>query len=429
LRGRIYVRAFALGRYGNSAWSALPGRPLVLKADDSGFIRLAAPRPGREIVHEVFHPADPKGKPPLTALQGATEAGVFPLERIDDGLHLLPPPTEPGGYRYIAKSTPIRLEDLPADALVRAWPDAPGELLAVPGSPGFGSDFKAMARAAAGEGSTQQQLLRLQQYLRQNHHYSLETPNVRDLDPMENFLHGEKRGHCEYFATAGALMARALGLPSRVAYGWAGGTWYESAGLFVFRANEAHAWTELWLENFGWVVMDPTPLAGSGERAQVAAPHEKPPTAQPDTESPESPAALTGPGLETRLPLALALLSLPVAIVLVVLRSHRGKHGLAGAISGGGPGGRSPGYLHAWHRACIARGLPVTPGITLKRQLRTMPDAPDFAADLLAYHYGTRYEDRQADPSLEKRLTRLIRGWESAFSGINPPRKSSQDPT
>ena len=71
---------------------------------------------------------------------------------------------------------------------------------------------------------------------------------------MENFLFEEKRGHCEYFATAGALMARALGLPSRVAYGWAGGTWYDDAGLFVFRANEAHAWTEVWLENFGWVL-------------------------------------------------------------------------------------------------------------------------------------------------------------------------------
>ena len=148
-------------------------------------------------------------------------------------------------------------------------------MLAVPKTGDFPQRIRDLARTAAGSGSVKEQLLRIQEHLRTTLQYSLETTNVRDLDPLENFLFEEKRGHCEYFATAGALMARALGIPSRVAYGWAGGKWFEASGLFVFRANEAHSWTEVWLDRHGWVIMDPTPQAnGAGERAQVAGPGE-----------------------------------------------------------------------------------------------------------------------------------------------------------
>ena len=62
-------------------------------------------------------------------------------------------------------------------------------------------------------------------------------------------------------------MAREMGVESRVAYGWAGGSYFENDLMFVFVAREAHAWVEVKLDGYGWVVMDPTPpmvLGGAG---------------------------------------------------------------------------------------------------------------------------------------------------------------------
>lgn len=422
LGGKVYVRSFALGRYENTAWSPGGEGRMELKADAEGFVRLAPAARTGGIAHEVFHSADPDGQNAFTALQGAVLAGVSPLTRVSDGLHLLPPPDSPGGYQYTAVSAPSRIEDLPDHELVRPWPGADGWLLEGPEEPEFAARLRDLARSSAGTGTLKQQLLGLQRQLRDSFTYSLSSTNPRDLDPIENFLFYEKRGHCEYFATAGALMARALGIPSRVAYGWAGGKWYESAGFFVFRANEAHAWTEVWLDGHGWVIMDPTPQAsGNGDRAQVAAPGEQPPGAGPDadplTENPES---AENPDF-TRLALVLTLGFAIPAVLLMVMRSRREIREPGGSSAGTPPAaGAAPDYLKLWHQACAARGHATPPGCTLRRQIAGLADPPDFAGTLLAYHYATRYEGGPADAALEKRLVRLIREWQVAFSGINP---------
>lgn len=423
LAGRVYVGAFALGFYQNSAWAPLPGMPVMMTAEDSGFTRVAAPRPGTVIEHDVFHPKDPAGRTPLTALQGVTEVFVSPLERIDDGLHLLPEPEDDRGYRYTARSASRRIEDLPDDALLRAWPGARAELLEMPVSSSY-RELPAMARAAAGTGSTKEQLLRLQKHLRESFDYSLETGNPRDLDPMENFLFHEKRGHCEFFATAGALMVRALGIPSRVAYGWAGGTWYEASGLFVFRANEAHAWTEVWLEGHGWVIMDPTPQARGEETARAAPPGEKPPLAEPDDPAEDSAESAVVSG-RSALPLLLAVLTIPVALGLMALRRRDRKRESAGETGPDFGFRKPPGYLGAWRGAAVASGHPWRPGVTLKHHLRSMPETPDFAAELVAYHYATTYEAGNQNAATERRLTRRIRAWQQTISGINAESESS----
>ena len=428
LRDRVHVRAFALGRYENAAWSPLPGNPLEITADDSGFVRLAADFPGREIAHEVFHSADAGGQNAFIALQGATLARISPLRRVDDGLHLLPPAPSGDGYQYQAVSRPKRIEDLPDAGLIAAWPDAPADLLALPENAEFADRLRTLARSAAGSGSVKNQLLQLQESLRTRFSYSLASTNPRGIDPIENFLFEEKRGHCEYFATAGALLARALGLPSRVAYGWAGGTWYEGAGLFVFRANEAHAWTEIWLENHGWVLMDPTPqTAGTGPATRVAPPGEPLPTtpAADPQKSPTPPAAATTANLP-RLGLWLTLLFFIPSGLLFLLRGRRkdadGRDVEAGVSFSGET---APDYLRLWRQACAVRGEPLPPGATLRRQVAVMRDAPEFARELVDYHYAVRYEGRPADARVEKRLIRRIRGWRAEFSGISNAGRAS----
>jgi transglutaminase-like putative cysteine protease len=87
-------------------------------------------------------------------------------------------------------------------------------------------------------------------------------------DALLQFLH-DRRGYCEQFAGAMAIMARALGIPSRVAVGFTQGT--RDGDRWVVRGRDAHAWPELWFEDVGWVRFEPTP-AGFGGQASAEVP-------------------------------------------------------------------------------------------------------------------------------------------------------------
>ncbi len=101
----------------------------------------------------------------------------------------------------------------------------------------------------------------IQQHLRGEFTYSLESSAKPVADPLANFLFVTKRGYCEYFASAMAVMLRMQGIPSRVATGFQSGYYNEVSGQTVIRASDAHAWVEAWLEGEGWVTFDPTPSA------------------------------------------------------------------------------------------------------------------------------------------------------------------------
>jgi hypothetical protein len=63
--------------------------------------------------------------------------------------------------------------------------------------------------------------------------------------------------------------------------------------------------------------------------------------------------------------------------------------------------------------------MPMPAGFTLRRQVALLPEPPDFAAELLRYHYATRYEGRLPDESTEKQLTRRIRQWEAEIPALD----------
>jgi hypothetical protein len=68
-----------------------------------------------------------------------------------------------------------------------------------------------------------------------------------------------KQGHCEYFASAMAVMLRAIHIPSRVATGFQSGQYNPMTGWHVIRASDAHSWVEAWIPGRGWMTYDPTP--------------------------------------------------------------------------------------------------------------------------------------------------------------------------
>ena len=104
-------------------------------------------------------------------------------------------------------------------------------------------------------------------------HYTLENPAGEAANPLEAFLERTQAGHCEYFASALALMLRARGVPARVVNGYRLGPWIPEGGYFRVSQNEAHSWVEYWHEG-RWFTADPTPAgaaAAAGEARSFGA--------------------------------------------------------------------------------------------------------------------------------------------------------------
>jgi transglutaminase-like putative cysteine protease len=92
------------------------------------------------------------------------------------------------------------------------------------------------------------------------------------IDPVEDFLFNRREGHCEYFATALALMLRAVGVPSRVVSGFKGAERNTLKGCWEVQECHAHLWVEAWVGDNLWMTLDPTPAASRNESlAEVAA--------------------------------------------------------------------------------------------------------------------------------------------------------------
>jgi transglutaminase-like putative cysteine protease len=87
--------------------------------------------------------------------------------------------------------------------------------------------------------------------------YSLEAP-LLGADAVDEFLFDTRTGFCEHYASTFAVMMRMAGIPARVVTGYQGG-WYSDLGNYLLvRQSDAHAWTEVWLDESGWTRVDPT---------------------------------------------------------------------------------------------------------------------------------------------------------------------------
>jgi len=105
----------------------------------------------------------------------------------------------------------------------------------------------------------------LESYLRRNFGYTLNLAGKPGADPLAQFLFVTKAGHCEYFASAMAVMLRTLGIPSREVNGFLPGEFNDIAGDYIVRASDAHSWVEAYFPGSGWITFDPTPPASGSE--------------------------------------------------------------------------------------------------------------------------------------------------------------------
>lgn len=87
--------------------------------------------------------------------------------------------------------------------------------------------------------------------------YTLAAP-LLGRNSVDEFLFDTRAGFCEHFSSTYVVLMRAAGIPARVVTGYQGGWWSETGQYLLVRQSDAHAWAEIWLDDRGWVRVDPT---------------------------------------------------------------------------------------------------------------------------------------------------------------------------
>ncbi|SEM04224.1 Transglutaminase-like superfamily protein [Blastococcus sp. DSM 46786] len=260
-----YLRAVALDEYEPAeGWSLsnLDGETSV--ADDGFLAPLPDRQPTRQVTAEVevlehddrFLPVPPS---PLTVRVDG-EAAAWRFDEAT-GTVFGRGVTSAGLAYGVTAVEPRPSEEL----LARALPPPPDD----PVQERFGglpeldpAIAELTAGLTAGAATPYERVLRIQGYLTDRANgfvYSLSTAPGTSGDDLVDFLR-LKRGYCEQYAGAMAVLVRQAGLPARVALGYTPGE-VQPDGTRLITSDDAHAWVEVYFDGIGWVPFDPTPLA------------------------------------------------------------------------------------------------------------------------------------------------------------------------
>jgi transglutaminase-like putative cysteine protease len=104
-------------------------------------------------------------------------------------------------------------------------------------------------------------------YLRNTITYEEVLPEIpANQDPIAWFLFTHRAGFCNYYATAQVLMLRSIGIPARLAVGYAQGEFDQLTGIFTVKQKDRHAWPEVYINEYGWIEFEPTTAQPNIER-------------------------------------------------------------------------------------------------------------------------------------------------------------------
>ncbi len=144
-----------------------------------------------------------------------------------------------------------------------------GRYLQLPAS--LSPDLLRLARRwTAGSSTPEQMVLSVRDHLRSEYRYDLDSPSGASSDPLRHFLLTSKRGHCEYYSTAMAVLLRTVGVPTRNVTGFVGASYNRFGHFYVVRQGDAHSWVEVWTDGHGWVPYDPTPPASTVPQSDLS---------------------------------------------------------------------------------------------------------------------------------------------------------------
>ncbi|HEY5990693.1 MAG TPA: DUF3488 and transglutaminase-like domain-containing protein, partial [Streptosporangiaceae bacterium] len=271
-----YLQVYVLGRLGTHTWTlAPPGETKdVGKSALPAVPGLAATTPG-PTVRETVHLSDQ-----LTSSR--TSANYLPLPyaprflSISGSWHV-----DPGSLAVIAAGAKLAgLSYTVTSKDVNPTPDqlrrAPEPSPSLDGYMHYPPAFKKLENLAVhvteGRTTAYGKALALQQWFTQGGHfrYSLDVPVVHRASALTRFLTRDRRGYCQQFAFAMAVLARLLNIPSRVVVGYTQGNYLGNDNWQVM-TSDAHAWPELYFTGAGWLRFEPTPTDSQGRRGQATA--------------------------------------------------------------------------------------------------------------------------------------------------------------
>jgi transglutaminase-like putative cysteine protease len=175
------------------------------------------------------------------------------------GLEALSPIGEGQGYQLS-----VAISNASAAQLAAAGTEYPPEVVDLYlDTPGLTDRVAEAARQVTeGAANPYEQAALLARFLHSDDSFTYATQAPRpspDQDLVDFFLFDPtgRTGYCQYYATAMVVMARSLGLPARVAVGFAPGDSQED-GTYLYRESDAHAWAEIYFPGYGWEIFEPT---------------------------------------------------------------------------------------------------------------------------------------------------------------------------
>jgi transglutaminase-like putative cysteine protease len=203
--------------------------------------------------------------------KGTLRADRTTLMVFDTGVTL-------GGLSYTVTS----LSEAPGSAALSAAPPPPADIQANLSVPASYAPLRAVAESVvrkAGAKTQFEEALALQNWLAAgSFKYTLKAPTVLTAADLTKFIEVTKTGYCQQFSSAMAVLARLLGIPSRVAYGFTAGTPNGTGaagapvatGSYTVTTHDAHAWPELYFQGYGWLRFEPTPSGPNGQGTAYA---------------------------------------------------------------------------------------------------------------------------------------------------------------
>lgn len=215
---------------------------------------------------EPPHIASPQ--PVVRADFGATAWGVDPrtsdlyVRSRTDGYSLT--------YREVNVTAEQLKSGLPGAPTGQGDPEVAASLVLDPGSAPVVTQLADQVTSAAQAGTAYDSAVAIQEWLRSGGGFTYSLQLVRPVvdgtgatvtNPLSAFL-VSKQGYCVQFASAMVMMARAKGIPARMAIGFLPGT--SSEGKYTVHAADAHSWPELYFPGAGWLRFEPTPASRTG---------------------------------------------------------------------------------------------------------------------------------------------------------------------